>query len=111
MIQWLLYCCMEIFTSHTYITVAKQYMCCIHITTVDVFVVQRIQPLFKESVQYDLPKKLLEPLNHCFFYFEIMEVHMNVLIKVPYKYLIVLMWSNFKDSDVLNKWQMLDYRV
>ena len=41
----------------------------------DLVTVQRIQPLFKESVQYDLPKKLLEPINHCFFYFEIMEVH------------------------------------
>jgi hypothetical protein len=30
--------------------------------------------LFKEAMQYLLPKSLLEPFYHCFYYFEILDV-------------------------------------
>jgi hypothetical protein len=30
--------------------------------------------LFKEAMQYLLPKSLLEPIYHCFYYFEILDV-------------------------------------
>lgn len=30
--------------------------------------------LFKEAVQYILPKSLMEPIYHCFYYFEAMDV-------------------------------------
>ena len=30
--------------------------------------------LFKEAMQYLLPKTLLEPIYHCFYYFEVLAV-------------------------------------
>ena len=30
--------------------------------------------LFKEAMQYILPKSLLEPTYHCFYYFEVLDV-------------------------------------
>ena len=30
--------------------------------------------LFKEAMQYLLPKSLLEPIYHCFYYFEVLDV-------------------------------------
>ena len=30
--------------------------------------------LFKEAIQYVLPKSLLEPIYHCFYYFEVLDV-------------------------------------
>jgi son of sevenless-like protein len=41
--------------------------------------------LFKEAMQYLLPKSLLEPIYHCFYYFEILDV--------SYLYLSWLAWS------------------
>ena len=30
--------------------------------------------LFKEAMHYILPKSLLEPIYHCFYYFEVLDV-------------------------------------
>ena len=35
--------------------------------------------LFKEAMQYILPKSLLEPIYHCFYYFEVMNVSRSLL--------------------------------
>ena len=64
-----------------YLRYAENYMEALsHLHTVmeDEDVVKHLesQPtkLFKEAMQYLLPKTLLEPIYHCFYYFEILDV-------------------------------------
>ena len=48
------------------------HACIIHAQTLT-------QPdLFKEAIQYVLPKSLLEPLYHCFYYFDAMNVSCQI---------------------------------
>ena len=47
----------------------------------DVLVHFKSQPtkLFKEAMQYILPKSLLEPIYHCFYYFEVLDVRLGIM--------------------------------
>ena len=40
--------------------------------------------LFKEAIQYVLPKSLLEPIYHCFYYFEAMNVSHYIYMYILY---------------------------
>ena len=41
--------------------------------------------LFKEAIQYVLPKSLLEPLYHCVYYFEAMNVSIDVFLIIMHE--------------------------
>ena len=64
---------------------------------------QSLEPmLFKEAMQYILPKSLLEPIYHCFYYFDIINVSFSEATPVFTKYTVLNGAPVFTKYTVLN---------